>query len=316
MKYNFPLVTIITPSYNQAEFLERTILSVLSQSYQDIEYGIVDGKSTDGSIQIIKKYQDELAWFVSEKDRGQAEAINKGFKLAKGEFIAWLNSDDEYLPGVVDLAIKVFEKYPQAAIVHGDVLAVDAKDQVINKITYEDWGLPGLMRFRIIGQPAVFMRKSILDKAGYLNPSYHLLLDHQLWLRMGQMGEIVYIPETWAKARFHENAKNIALADQFGDEAKRIVKWMQTQPGLQSFYSKNWKSIQAGAYRLSARYLLDADQPGKALSEYWTSMKLHPATALQEGHRILYSLLAMLGFSKLKKVYLDAKAKRYHQAKR
>lgn len=316
MIHDLPLVSIITPSFNQAQFLEKTIQSVLSQSYPKIEYSVVDGKSTDGSVEIIRKYAKRISWFVSEKDRGQADAINKGFNRAKGEFIAWLNSDDVYLPGAVEAAIKVFIDHPSAAIVHGDVLAGNMDDRILNKISYKDWGLPGLMEFKIIGQPAVFMRKSMLDKAGYLDPAYHLLLDHQLWLRLGQFGEIVYIHEPWAMARFHENAKNTAMAAQFGDEAKRIVEWMPTQPGLQEEFKKNEKAIKSGAFRISARYFLDADQPKKAFSEYWQSLKLHPGTALQEWHRILYSLLATLGLSKLKKIYLDAKVRRYqHRAK-
>jgi glycosyltransferase involved in cell wall biosynthesis len=309
------LVSIVTPSYNQAEFLEQTIRSVLSQTYPRIEYTVVDGKSTDGSLEIIQRHKEKIAWFISEKDRGQAEAINKGFHRAKGEFIAWLNSDDLYLPRAVEAAVKIFSEHPNAAIVHGDVLAVDAESRMLNKIRYKDWGLSDLMKFRIIGQPAVFMRKSMLVKAGYLDPSYHLLLDHQLWLRLGQLGEIVYVHEPWAIARFHENAKNIALAAQFGDEAKRIVEWLPTQPGLLDLYNKNEKAIKAGAFRLSARYFLDANQPRKAFSEYWRSLKLHPSTALQEWHRILYSLLAIVGLSKLKKIYLDAKVRRYqHRA--
>jgi len=310
-----PLVSIVTPSYNQARFLEQTIQSVLCQTYPNIEYAIVDGNSTDGSLKIIQKYKKQLAWFVSEKDRGQAEAINKGFKRVKGEFIAWLNSDDLFLPGAVEAAVRILSEYPNAAFVHGDVLAVDADGRVLNKIGYKDWGLSDLMKFRIIGQPAVFMRKSMLEKAGFLDPSYHLLLDHQLWLRLGQWGEMLYIREPWSMARFHENAKNIAQAAQFGDEAKRIVDWMSTQPGLLDLFKKNEKAIMAGAYRLSARYFLDADRPRKAFTEYWQSLKLHPGTALQEWHRILYSLLALIGLSKLKKFYLDAKVRCYqHRA--
>jgi glycosyltransferase involved in cell wall biosynthesis len=310
---DLPLVSIITPSFNQARFLEQTIQSVLSQTYAKIEYAVVDGKSTDGSLEIIRKYAKKLTWFVSEKDRGQADAINKGFKKANGELIAWLNSDDLYLPGAVEAAVKVFTKHPNAAIVHADVLAGDAEGRILNKITYKNWGLLDLMRFKIIGQPAVFMRKSMLDKAGYLDLNYHLLLDHQLWLRLGQKGEIVYVHEPWAMARFHENAKNTAQAAQFGDEAKRIVEWMPSQPALREEYRKNENAIKSGAFRISARYYLDADLPRKAFSEYWKSLSLHPGTALQEWHRIFYSLLATLGLSKLKRIYLDIKTRRYQR---
>ncbi len=313
MKSDLPLVSIVTPSFNQVAYLEQTILSVLSQQYGNLEYGIIDGKSTDGSLKIIKKYSEKLSWWVSEKDRGQAEAINKGFQRARGQFIAWLNSDDQFLPGAIDGAIQCFTKYPNAVIVHGDVVAVDAENHILNIIRYKDWGLLGLMKFQIIGQPAVFIRKTALDKAGFLDSSYNLLLDHQLWLRVGQLGEIIHVNEPWAMARFHEHAKNIALADQFGDEAKRIVKWMPTQPGLKDLFIKNKRIIYAGAYRLSARYLLDANQPRKAISEYWQSIKQHPGTGLKEWHRILYAALALLGFSRLRKTYLESKAKRFQR---
>ena len=157
-----PLVSIVTPSYNQAQYLEQTLRSVLEQDYPRIEYMVIDGASTDGSVEIIRKYEDRLAYWVSEKDSGQAEAINKGFTRASGDIIAWLNSDDYFLPGAVGAAVKAFDENPDVLLVYGDMLAVDERGRTINQLKYRQLTLDDLLCFQIIGQPAVFMRRSAL----------------------------------------------------------------------------------------------------------------------------------------------------------
>ncbi len=308
---NEPLVSIVTPSYNQAEFLEQTMLSVLEQEHPFIEYIVVDGGSQDASVAIINKYSERLTWWVSEKDLGQADAINKGLKRAKGEIIAWLNSDDLYLPATIEKALKAFQENPQAAIVHGDVLAIDGEGRPINLMRYGNWGLPGLMRFQIIGQPGVFMRRKALLSAGLLDLDYHLLLDHQLWLRVAQHGEVVYVPETWAKARYHVAAKNVARAVEFGAEAYRIVDWMKKEPGLADIFNQDEKKIMAGAHRINARYLLDGGHNKAALSAYWKSLHANAGIAMKEWHRMVYAFLSMLGMGSLKNLYLRLRKKNY-----
>ena len=130
------LVSIVTPSFNQSAYFEQTIRSVLEQDYPDIEYIVIDGASTDGSVDIIKKYSPRLAYWISEKDLGQADAINKGMRRAKGEIVAWLNSDDYYLPGAIKSAVTTFESNPQAVMVYGNMLAVDQTGQTINQLRY------------------------------------------------------------------------------------------------------------------------------------------------------------------------------------
>ena len=212
----FPRVTVITPSYNQAAFLEETIRSVLSQNYPNLEYFVMDGGSTDGSVEIIQRYAGQLAGWVSEKDRGQADAINKGFDRATGDIVAWLNSDDLYLPGAIASAAAALESHPQWGMVFGDVVSINGAGERINVMTYGGWGLDELMQFNIIGQPGVFMRREALQKAGPLDLSYHFLLDHHLWLRVAQEAPMGYIPQRWASARFHADAKNVARAADFG----------------------------------------------------------------------------------------------------
>src|SRR5687768_13454288 len=142
---NRPLVSVVTPSYNQASFLEQTIQSVLGQDYPRIEYIVIDGGSTDDSVEIIRKHAHRLAYWVSEKDSGQAEAINKGFSWTSGEILAWLNSDDYYLPNAISSAVKSLHENPDIVLVYGDMLAVDATGQPINFLRYRQLSLEDLL---------------------------------------------------------------------------------------------------------------------------------------------------------------------------
>jgi glycosyltransferase involved in cell wall biosynthesis len=300
---DLPLVSIVTPSYGQANFLEQTICSVLAQDYANKEYLLVDGASTDGSLEIIQKYAGRIDWWVSEPDKGQAEAINKGLQRARGDYVAWLNSDDVYLPGAISQAVSVFSNHPEAGLVFGDVLAMDEEGRTMNHLKYGNWSLLDLMSFRVIGQPSVFMRRSVLVQAGYLDPSYHFLLDHQLWLRMAQIAEICYIPERLSGARFHSGSKNVARAAEFGREAFRILDWMKTQGSLAPLLTDNRSRIQAGAHRLSAFYLLNGNQPCASLGEYWRGFLFHPPTICKEWKRVIFAFMCLLGFDKLGEVY-------------
>lgn len=297
------LVSIITPSYNQALYLEQTIQSVLDQDYAPIEYMIIDGGSSDGSVEIIRKYDERLAWWVSEPDAGQAEAINKGLQRAKGEIVAWLNSDDLYLPGAVAQAVQILQAQPEVGLVYGDAITIDPQGRRLKRLTLGEWGLEDLMGFRIICQPAVFMRRDVLERAGYLDPSYHFLLDHHLWLRMARLAAVKHVPQVWAAARHHPEAKNVAQAAAFGQEAFRILNWMATQPDLAPRLAAQRRRIEAGAHRLSARYLLDGGLPAAALRAYIHALALSPGFALQHWHRMLYALLSLMGGRELAKIY-------------
>jgi glycosyltransferase involved in cell wall biosynthesis len=300
---NQPLVTIVTPSYNQAAFLEQTIQSVLDQDYPNLEYIIVDGASSDGSQEIIKKYEHRLAWWVSEPDHGQAEAINKGLARANGEIVAWLNSDDYYLPGAIAAAVLALNSAPETGLVYGDVLAVDGNSEIINTLRYKDWKLIDLMCFNIIGQPAVFFRKELFERAGQLDIHYHCMLDHQLWLRMAGLAPIHYVPELWAAARFHAAAKNIAQAPQFGREAYEVLSWMRSQASLAELYKKGQPKIWAGVHRINGRYLSEGGLPGKSLRSYAKSFFAYPPTAIQDWKRIVLTVLSLFGFSQIGPVY-------------
>jgi glycosyltransferase involved in cell wall biosynthesis len=264
---------------------------------------VIDGASTDGSQEIIQRYAGRLAGWVSESDSGQAEAINKGFARATGKYIAWLNSDDLYLPGAISKAVSVLEAHPQLGMVFGDAVTIDPQGSTLNQLKFGDWSLEELLGFRIICQPAVFMRRSTLEQAGYFDPSYHFMLDHQLWLRMARLAPILHIPASLAAARHHPQAKNVLQAAAFGDEALRILHWITEQPEFQAHYTAHRGRVTAGAYRLKARYLLDGGQPGPALRAYFQAFRHHPGFTLQHWHRIVYAILSLLGLKKLDRFY-------------
>lgn len=298
------LVSVITPSYNQAAFLEQTIQSVLGQEYPYIEYLVIDGSSVDSSVEIIKKYADRLAYWISEKDSGQAEAINKGFVRAKGEILTWLNSDDYYLPNTISSVVKCFEENPDVVMVYGDMLAVDGNGQTINVLKYKQLTSEDLLCFQIIGQPSVFFRRAALEKAGPLDTTFHFLLDHHLWIRLAQQGRILHVPQVWSAARYHAEAKNRARAAEFGREAFRVLNWAKGQPGLAEAVAGIERRARASAYRFQARYLLDGGKPASALGAWFRALVLHPPTALARLNIFVSAILNLTGLSKLRDLIL------------
>ncbi|HND49045.1 MAG TPA: glycosyltransferase family 2 protein [Anaerolineales bacterium] len=305
------LVSIITPSYNQAKYLEQTITSVLEQSYPSIEYIVVDGKSKDNSIDIIKKYADKLAYWVSEKDKGQADAINKGFSRATGEIIAWLNSDDYYLPRAVQAAVKVFEENPDIVLVYGNMLAVNEHGVTFNTMNYRQLTLKDLLCFNIIGQPAVFMRRSALQQTSGLDATFHFLLDHLLWIQIAKQGKILHVNQTWAAARYHAEAKNVSKAAEFGREAFRILETIAQDKDLAKALLSVDRRAHASAFRVDARYLLDGGYPAKALQQWFLALFIHPPTALGRMNIFVSSLLNLLGLSFMRRKILEIRGKRH-----
>jgi glycosyltransferase involved in cell wall biosynthesis len=306
-----PLVSIITPSFNQGAFLEATIQSVLTQDYAQLEYWIIDGGSQDGSLDIIHRYADRLTGWMSEPDDGQADAINKGFRLAQGEIIAWINSDDLYRPHAVRRAVAALGAHPEVGLVYSDVDSIDAQGALFNRMRYDPWQLVDLMAFNILGQPSVFFRRSALEAAGLLDPAYHYLLDHHLWLRMALHTQLGYVPgEVWAAARMHPGAKNMAQAEGFGREAHRLVQWMAEDERFSQFYEGHARQIWAGAHRLDAFYLLNDGKAGLALNAYWRAFWHKPAVALKDWRRIAYALLSPFKIGKLRQTYLNRRKAR------
>lgn len=222
---NPPLVSIITPSYNQAHFLEETIRSVLAQDYPNLEYIIVDGGSTDGTVEIIRRYTDRLAWWVSEPDQGQTEALNKGFTHANGEIFAWLNSDDTYLPGAVSEAVEFLTANPQTAMVYGDANLIDDKGSVIGRFPARQTDLHQMLRGSVhIPQQTTFFWARLWKQVGPLDPSFFFAMDYDLWIRLAKLGPLIYQPRLWANFRLHSTGKSIARDDRCYPEMLRVYR--------------------------------------------------------------------------------------------
>jgi glycosyltransferase involved in cell wall biosynthesis len=217
------LVSIITPSYNQARFLETTIRSVLAQDYPHIEYIVVDGGSTDGSVAILEKYAPQLAWWVSEKDRGQTDAINKGFARARGDVLAWINSDDVYHPEAVHEAVQYLKEHPEAGMVYGDASYIDENGRVIGRFPAAQTDYARLRRGYVhIPQQSSFFRADLWRRVGPLDPSFYFAMDYDLWVRLASAAPLHYFPRMWASFRLHSGAKTIAADDRCWPEMLRV----------------------------------------------------------------------------------------------
>ena len=220
-----PLVSIVTPSYNQANFLEATIQSVLGQDYEKIEYILIDGGSTDGSPDIIKAYEDKFAYWVSEPDSGQTEAINKGFAQANGQILAWLNSDDTYQAGAVGEAVAYLMANPEIGMVYGDAKYIDENGRVIGTFPARQTDYRRLQRGYVhIPQQTAFWRAELWREVGPLDPSYAYAMDYDLWVRLARISKIQYHARVWANFRLHQDSKTIAGDEGFWPEMVRIYR--------------------------------------------------------------------------------------------
>lgn len=260
-----PLVSIVTPSFNQARFLEETIRSVLDQDYPELEYLVVDGGSTDGSVEILERYSDRLAWWASEPDRGQASALNKAFAKARGEVLGWISSDDTLLPGAVSTVVAALERDPAAALVYGEALFVDEGGEEMFPLEPRPFDVEAMVRAceNHVVQPGSLFRREALELAGPFDEDAYYFFDFEFVLRLAERGRrVVSIPERLATYRVHPESKSggaplakardyVRIADQFfagsalpGSEAGRTTAYLRAG---EYFY----EALELGAARRS-----------------------------------------------------------------
>lgn len=241
-----PLISIVTPSYNQGRFLEDTLRSVVSQDYPRKEHLVFDGGSTDESVEIIRRYAPHLQYWVSAPDRGQAHAINMGMKMAKGEVLGWLNSDDTLLPGALATVGRIFAEHPEIDLVYGDFIYTDVagrplrRRRVFSSISYES-----LLYHDYLGQPALFYRRSLYDKVGPLDEALYYCLDWDLFLRMWRVCRPLHVPvvlatyrlDHAAKSNAEDTAKAVAMAHLV---QQRNMNQRFKQPWLNRLWHLGW----------------------------------------------------------------------------
>ena len=253
-----PLVTIVTPSFNQGQFIRATIESVLAQDYPRIEYVVMDGGSTDQTVSILNGYSGRLRW-VSERDCGQADAINKGWRAAAGSIVAYLNSDDVYLPGAISEAVTELEAHPEAAAVYGEGYHVDEAGAIIERYPTEPFDAERLRQTCFICQPTVFLRRDAVECLGYLDQSLRYCMDYDLWIRLAKAGKTFrHTPHYLASTRLHADTKTLGQRGQAHAEILRVIyrHFGRVEPGIPaaaatvSFETFRDAADQAGLSRL------------------------------------------------------------------
>jgi glycosyltransferase involved in cell wall biosynthesis len=231
-----PLVSIVTPSFNQGPFLQETIESVLAQTYEPIEYLVIDGASTDNSAEIIRRYAGRLAYWVSEPDRGQSHAINKGLQRCTGAIIGWLNSDDTLMPGAVARIVAAMQESP--TVVHGSARLVDGAGQIIARPKLskrnQEFGLQTIIGEGLVNQPGAFWNRAAMERAGYLNENLNYIMDYELWVRMALAGaEFKRLEDPpLATYRLTGDTKTVAGMYKVGLEKLTVLDWLLSDPQL------------------------------------------------------------------------------------
>ncbi len=255
----WPRVGIVTPSYNQAQFIEETLRSVLLQGYPNLEYIIIDGGSTDGSVDIIRKYEPWLAWWVSEPDRGQSDALNKGFGRATGQIVAWLNSDDVYEPDAIRTSVEYMTRHPDTALVYGDCRISDESGVSPSLWLAAEFTMESQVLANQIPQPTAFMCRSVLSEVGWMDATLHYAMDYDLWLKIARNHRVECVPGVRARFRVSAGAKTVTQAAKFAPEVAGILeRFLSSELALPP--SLKDKALRMGNLRAGLALILSGDQ--------------------------------------------------------
>jgi len=270
-------VAVVTPTLNQAGFIRETIDSVLGQGYPGLEYRVMDGGSTDGTLEILQSYGSALCYH-SGPDAGQSDAINRGWRDTTGEIVAWLNSDDLYLPGALQRVADFFEGHPEVDLAYGDCKLIDAAGRETGRYPAQPFDYATLLRSAVnyIPQPAAFFRRRLLDEVGELDPGLHYTMDFDYWLRAGLRHQAAYLPIPLASLRLHGGAKSAADFGKFSAELVRTYTKLFAMPDLPPGAHCLESEAMSSVYYLAADGAFWAGQLGQARAWARQSLQSKP----------------------------------------
>jgi glycosyltransferase involved in cell wall biosynthesis len=288
-----PLVSVVTTSYNQAAFLEETIESVLSQDYEPLEYLVVDDGSTDGSIDVIRRYEDRLTWWAAQENAGQAAALNRGFARATGAVLSFLSSDDTLLPGTVSRVVHAFEAEPDLLMVYGDVLITDERSNVVEHQTSGEWRLPAMARtVYTVHQPASFFTRRAWELAGPFDERSWGLFDVEFGLRLAAVGEARHLHEPLATFRLHAESKQLSRHARMAEECLRFAHDFFESPDLPEPLRPYARAARATLHRRAALNYLAAGEHARARRAFLRSLVLTPrGLTRKQGKRLARTLV-------------------------
>lgn len=263
---NGPLVSIVTPTYNQVAFLKDAIESVLTQDYPWIDYLVIDDGSTDETRSVLGGYGGRLAW-RSHANQGQTATINAGWRDARGEVLAWLNSDDTLLPGAVSTVMSYLQANPSVAIVFGDTVFTDSEGRVLRVSALRapfDYDTFVIEAENPIPQPSAFVRRRVIEDVGLLDPQLYYFMDWEYWLRAGIRHRIAYLPERLSTYRLHPASKTVAKAVKVAPELSRLYEAYFCRKDVPLALKARSNEAVANAYFTAAGYFWEGGRPGSA----------------------------------------------------
>ncbi|MBN2084372.1 MAG: glycosyltransferase [Anaerolineales bacterium] len=290
-----PLISIVIPSFNQGAFLEECLRSVLDQSHPRKEIIVIDGGSTDSSREILGKYERRLDFWISEQDRGQAHAVNKGWARAKGDVLGWLNSDDRLEAGALAAAAAAYASHPGVAVLYGDVQEIGHAGGVIGKKTMAGYGLRSLLLGKNMGQPGVFIPRRTYAAVGGLAEELHFALDFEYFLRVWSAFPDggAYIPQTVASSRVWEASKTLNRGERFGGEYRVVLeKYFDRGDLPPEIRALRKKSFSRSVYFRQARIFLRGGKVRAGLGDLFQAMRLEESPV--EAARLAYAVLRAL----------------------